>query len=77
VSEISKETFNQIECLLNSTLVQLLYGGSTDAGSSELESVSCIFKTLKLLNLKVKYEEDTRELLEKGNIYKKNWIEGF
>jgi len=77
MAEMSQEVLDQIEFLLNSSLVELLYGGSTDAGSSELESASCIFKTLKLLNLKVKYEEDTRELLEKGNIYNKNWIEGF
>lgn len=78
MSKIQKDILNQIESMLNKTLSQLLFGGSTDAGESELEAAANVYKTLKLLKLKVKNEEDgIRSSLEKGNIYNHNYIEGF
>ena len=67
----------KIESMLNLTINELLFGGSTDPGASELEAAANIYKTLKLMELEIKYEEDIRRTLEKGNIYNKNWIEGF
>lgn len=71
------EALVNIESMLNSTISELLFGGSTDPGASELESAANIYKTLILMELEIKYEEDVRRLLEKENIYNHNYIEGF
>ena len=41
------ESLSKIESMLNSTLNELLFGGSTDPGYSELEAAANIYKTLK------------------------------
>lgn len=72
------ESLSKIESMLNSTLNELLFGGSTDPGYSELEAAANIYKTLKLMELKVGNEEDgVRSSLEKDNVYDHNYIEGF
>lgn len=66
--EIDDKDLKKIEKMLNSTISDLLYGGSSDPGWSECQGAAACFKTLKLLGLKVKDEEDiTKQLSDPDN----------
>lgn len=56
------------ERLLNSTIQNLLYGGSTDPGYSELEAVAVLYVLLKHLQLKIKDEDEVLRQLRTENV---------
>lgn len=63
MAEIANENLRTIEMLLNTTISNLLYGGSTDAGWSECAAAAACFRTLKLLSLPIKDEENVMKQL--------------
>ena len=72
--EVSHKILMKIQKILNDTIENLLYGGCSDPGTSELEGAACCFKTLKLLGLKVKDEANRRMELEGDNLYNENFL---
>lgn len=73
---IDDKVLKKVEKLLNETISELLYGPAGDPGYSELFGAATCFEVLKLLDLKVKGEEDIRRELEGENVYTDNFIKG-
>jgi hypothetical protein len=74
--EISEEDLKKIEKMLNSTISNLMYGGSGDPGWNECSGAAVCFKILKILRLQVKNEEEISEQLSvpENNISGRNFL---
>jgi len=66
-----------IQRLLNKTISEVLYGGSTDPGYAELEAASAMYVTLKTLNLKVTDEKGLLITLRGQNVYDEDFLKEF
>ena len=72
---IDDKTLREAAALLNSCISNLVYGGASDPGSGELLNAANIYNVLKLLNLRVKNENDIHKILSGKNINKYNYLE--
>jgi hypothetical protein len=72
--DISEEGLASVESMLNSTISNLLWGGSSDPGWGQLSGAAACFKTLKILGLNIEKEEDRREVLSGGNIHGEDFL---
>jgi hypothetical protein len=62
------------ERLLNTTIRELLYGGATDPGWVELETVAALYVLMKHLQLTVKGEEDVLRQLQGENVHERDFL---
>lgn len=76
MAEVADKDLKSIEKILNTTISNLLYGGSSDPGWSECAGAAACFKTLQLLGLKIKNEEEVREELSnpENNVSEENFL---
>lgn len=74
MAEINDKVLKKVSKNLNATISNLLYGGGGDARWGELAGAAACFKTLKLLGLKIKNEDDIRLELEGENVYNDNFL---
>lgn len=76
MAEISDENLKKIEKMLNSTISNLLHGGSSDPNWNECSGAAACFKTLKILGLQIKNEEEIGEQLSlpQNNISGRNFL---
>ena len=75
MAEVNDKDLKKIQKMMNDTISNLLYGGSSDPGWGELAGAAVCFQTLKILGLKIKGEKDIRRELEGENIYDENFLE--
>jgi hypothetical protein len=75
MAEVSDKDLKKIQKMMNDTISDLLYGGSSDAGWAELAGSATCFKILQILGLKIKDEKEVRTELEGENIYDENFLE--
>lgn len=73
--KVDDKVLKNIQKILNDTISNLLYGGGGEAGNSELLSAANAYKVLKLLNLRVKNENDIFKELSGENVHNYNYIE--
>jgi len=72
--EIDIKDLKKIEKMLNTTIRNLLYGGTTEAGWGACAGSAVCFKTLKILKLGIEDEDDIRQLLETDNVSEENFL---
>lgn len=72
--EIDKKVSRSIGRLLNKQIHSFLYGGSGEAGYSELEGAATCFKTLTLLGLKVSGAKLVEEELRRENVFNTDFL---
>lgn len=72
--EIDDKVLKKIQNTLNDTMSNLIYGGG-DPGGSELLSAANIYKVMKLLNFRVKNENDIFKTLSGENVHNFNYLE--
>jgi hypothetical protein len=76
MATVDDKNLKKIETMLNTTISNLLYGGSSDPGWTECEAAAVCFKTLKLLGLSIKDEKELQEILSDPtqNVSEKNFL---
>lgn len=74
--DISKENLDYIESILNSTISNLLNGGTSDPGWGQLNGAAACFQTLEILGLKIRNKEDVRITLIGENILGEDFLNG-
>ena len=72
--EISDKELNRIEKMLNTTISNLLFGPSCDPDWDHCAGAAVSFKILKMLNLKVKAEDEVKKILETDNVWNENFL---
>lgn len=77
MAEIDDKKLKGLEKILNDNIADLLYGGSTDPGWTELASAAVCVKTLQVLGLKIKHEESVRKELGGENVENQNFLKTF
>lgn len=72
--EIDAKNLKQIQKKMNDTISDLLYGGSSDPGYSELSGAAACYFVLQTLGLKVKNTKDVKTELSGENIHDFDFI---
>jgi hypothetical protein len=72
--EINNKDLKKIEKMLNTTITNILFGGSSDPGWKECAWAAACFRTLQILKLGIEDEDDIRQLLETDNVSEENFL---
>jgi len=67
MKSITKQTLMSVEKILNSTIVNCLYGPTGDPNWGECRAAANCFEILKLLDLKIDNENEVKEELSNPN----------
>ena len=74
MAEVTDKDLNKIEKMLNTTISNLLYGGSGDPSWGECAGAAACFKVLKILNLKIKNEESVQQELKANSLHNEDFL---
>jgi len=72
--EIDVKDLKKIEKMLNTTISNLLFGGTSDPGWGQCAGAAVCFETLKILKLDIEAEDEVRQVLETDNICNENFL---